>query len=43
MKNLEKKEGDVMSLYSKLYDWQKPNVDFAATKSSYGLFLEMGL
>ena len=32
-----------MSLYSKLYDWQKPIVDFAATKSSYGLFLEMGL
>ena len=35
--------GDAMSLYSKLYDWQKPIVDFAATKSSYGLFLEMGL
>lgn len=32
-----------MSLYPKLYDWQKKIVDYAATKTSYGLFLDMGL
>lgn len=32
-----------MSLYDQLYDWQKQIVDFAATKKSFGLFLDCGL
>lgn len=32
-----------MNLYPQLYDWQKKIVDFAATKKSYGLFLDCGL
>lgn len=32
-----------MSLYNKLYDWQKKIVDKYKDKESYGLFLDMGL
>lgn len=32
-----------MSIYSKLFDWQKKIVDKYKDKSAYGLFLDMGL
>ena len=32
-----------MSIYDKLYDWQKQIVDNAKNRHSYGLFLDMGL
>lgn len=32
-----------MSIYNKLYDWQRDIVDFAAAKPAFGLFLDMGL
>lgn len=32
-----------MSIYEKLYDWQKKIVDKFSYKSAFGLFLDMGL
>lgn len=32
-----------MSLYSKLYPWQKKIIDRFSNRKSFGLFLDMGL
>ena len=32
-----------MSIYSKLYDWQKRVIDKFKDRQSFGLFLDMGL